>query len=89
MENIQVTSLSSKGQVVIPNLIRKQLHLNDGSKFMIITDGNNILLKPIEIPKAQEFKNLIQRSKKLQSEFKLTKDDLNKVIKKARRESSN
>lgn len=88
MNSIEVTSLSSKGQIVIPNVIRNQLHLNTGTKFMIMTDGNNILIKPIEIPQINEFNDLINKSRKLRSSKKLTKADIKKTIKKVRHDSS-
>ncbi len=82
MNSIEVTSLSSKGQIVIPNDIRNKMHLNTGTKLMIITDGENILLKPIQIPKINEFENLIAKSRKMAKDLKITKKDLNKALKK-------
>lgn len=87
MNTIEITSLSSKGQIVIPNIIRNQLHLNTGTKMMIMTDGNNILLKPIDIPAVDEFNDLILKSRKLKSSSKLKKNDMKKIIKKVRNES--
>lgn len=51
MISTEVTSLSSKGQVVIPDKIRKQLGLVTGTKLIVISDGANLLLKPMEEPK--------------------------------------
>ena len=89
MNTIEVASLSSKGQIVIPNIIRNQLHLNTGTKLMIMTDGSNILLKPIEIPQIDEFNDLILKSRKFQSSKKLKKTDIRKVISKVRNDSGN
>ncbi len=55
MISTEVTSLSSKGQIVIPDNIRKQMGLSSGSKLIVITDGTNLLLKPIEEPKVETF----------------------------------
>ena len=49
METIEITSVSSKGQVVIPKSIRSQLAIGEGTKFIIIADGSNLLLKKIKI----------------------------------------
>lgn len=81
---LETTSMSSKGQLVIPNNIRSKLHLLTGTKFIILTDGNNILLKPIEIPKNEEFEELIIKSKKYQKYNKIKQKDLNQAIKKVR-----
>ena len=42
-----VTTVSSKGQVVIPKTIREQLNLESGRPLVVFSDGSNILLKPI------------------------------------------
>jgi len=52
-----ITALSSKGQVVLPKAIRESLQLETGVKFMVLSDGTNILLKPIEQPNMKEFGN--------------------------------
>lgn len=38
---------STKGQVVIPAWLRKQFHIEDGTKAMIEATPNGILLKPV------------------------------------------
>ncbi len=84
MNDIEVTSLSSKGQIIIPNLIRNQLHLKSGAKFVILTDGSNILLKPIEVPKLQEFDLLITKARKFRSNEKLTHKKIRRIVKEVR-----
>ncbi len=44
MNTLDVTTMSSKGQVVIPTDIRKELGLLTGVKLMVLTDGANLLL---------------------------------------------
>ena len=83
----EVTSLSSKGQVVIPGKFRKEMGLKSGSKLMVISDGSNLLLKPIHPPKVQAFSRLIQESRRFARSSRLRKGDVSKAIKKARRES--
>ena len=48
--NMQIVSVSSKGQIAIPVSYRKELSLNEGSKLAIFSDGENIILKPITLP---------------------------------------
>ncbi|MGD9201066.1 MAG: AbrB/MazE/SpoVT family DNA-binding domain-containing protein [Chitinispirillia bacterium] len=85
MIKTEVTSLSSKGQVVIPDQIRKKMGLTTGSKLIVITDGSNILLKPIEEPKIDVFKKLIDESRNFARKEKLKKSDIKKIIKETRR----
>jgi len=87
MDQIEVTSLSSKGQVVIPNGIRNQMNLKEGTKLMVFSDGQNVLLKPIQVPKKETFKSLIQKSRALAKANGITKADVKVAIKKVRSES--
>ena len=43
---------SSKGQVVIPKLLRDSLHLLPGDELLIIEDGNSLRLLPASAAKA-------------------------------------
>jgi len=40
------TTLSSKGQVVLPRLVRSQLHLAPGTKFFCEIQGDSVVLTP-------------------------------------------
>ena len=80
-----ITALSSKGQVVLPKAIRKSLHLETGVKFIIFSDGKNILLKPIEQPNMKEFENLLDNAKVWAKENGLTEEDIRDAIKTVRR----
>lgn len=84
MKIFEVSRLSSKGQIVIPNSIRKKLSITNGANLAVFTDGENILLKPIQIPKIDTFKNLINRSKKAIKTSSINKKDIPKLIKKTR-----
>ena len=87
MSNFNVTSLSSKGQVVIPNNLRKQLGMTTGVKLIIFTDGDNLLLKPINKPKIENFQKLIKESRLLVEKKKIKQADVSKFIKRVRNEN--
>ncbi len=40
------TTLSSKGQVVLPRLVRSKLHLAPGTKFLCGIQGDSVILTP-------------------------------------------
>ncbi len=42
------TKLSSKGQVVIPEEVRNDLGLNEGDQFVVIGQGDAVILKVIK-----------------------------------------
>lgn len=46
MVNINLTRLSSKGQIVIPSEMRKDL--KEGDEFLILKDGHRIILNNVK-----------------------------------------
>jgi len=44
MSGIATTKLSSKGQIVIPEIIRKQLQLKTGAQFVVVADKEALLI---------------------------------------------
>ncbi len=86
MNTLDVTTMSSKGQVVIPTGIRKELGLLTGAKLMVLTDGSNLLLKPVQTPKLQTFHTLIRRSRHYAKQVGLRKSALGKALRKVRYE---
>lgn len=87
MTQIQVTSVSSKGQVVIPNDIREIMGISIGTKMIIFTDGDNLLLKPIQAPNFETFKKLIKESRQLIAKTGFKKTNVQKLIQQARNEN--
>ena len=56
---------------------------------MVLTDGKNILLKPIQKPKMEQFKELRKKSRAIAKRAGYKKSDLPNLIKKVRSENSN
>jgi AbrB family looped-hinge helix DNA binding protein len=44
---METTTLTSKGQLVIPKPVRDALHLKSGTSLSVTTDGERIVLEPI------------------------------------------
>jgi len=55
MANLATTKMSSKGQVVIPEDIRKRLNLKAGSQFVVMGEDGVVILKAIEAPSMKDF----------------------------------
>ncbi|MBI2634364.1 AbrB/MazE/SpoVT family DNA-binding domain-containing protein [Candidatus Peregrinibacteria bacterium] len=87
MTQVQVTSISSKGQVVIPSNIRETMGIAIGTKMIIFTDGDNLLLKPIQAPHFETFKKLVKESKQLITKTGFKKTNIQKLIKQVRNEN--
>ena len=88
MSILDITSLSTKGQVVIPNEIRENMHLEPGTKLIVIQDGDNILLKPIKTPKKNQFEKIIALGDKVREEIGLKGKDIEEAIKNVRKEKN-
>ena len=55
---MEITSLSSRGQIVLPQKIRKKLSLKDGEKFIVLEKDGVIILKKIKIPSLKDLNKL-------------------------------
>lgn len=80
-----ITSLSTKGQVVIPEDIRKLIGLKEGAKMMVFTDGANVMLKPIATPSMEEFEKMAKATRQLAKKAGIKKGDVEEAIRKVRR----
>jgi len=84
METLATTRMSSKGQVVIPETIRKRLKLEEGAQFVVVGDADVIILKAITTPDLGEFDVLIQQARKQAKAAGLKKKDIEAAIAKVR-----
>ena len=83
MDKIEITSMSSRGQVVIPFDIREQMGLREGEKFVVIGEDDTVLLKKISMPSFKNFDKLLQKTQKFAKN--LTPNDVEEAIKRARK----
>lgn len=81
----EVTSVSSKGQVVLPKAIRDEMDLDTGSKLVVFTDGKNILLKPISVPDLSEYESLMKESKEWAEKVGMKQSDIDDAVKSVRK----
>ena len=81
-----IAAMSSRGQIVLPIAIRRKLNLGEGSQFLVLTDNENILLKPVREPSLDEFYSLIEQAQKTAAQLGLTEDDIATEIKAMRAE---
>ncbi len=86
MAAVATTRMSSKGQVVIPEEVRNALGLTVGAQFVVMGDGNTVILKRIAVPAKSELRALIGRvrSRALRRETKTSQ--VAEPIRRSRRE---
>jgi bifunctional DNA-binding transcriptional regulator/antitoxin component of YhaV-PrlF toxin-antitoxin module len=77
--------MSSRGQVVIPEDIRKQLHLEVGTQFAVVAHYNVLILKVITPPKLSDLKRVLDKIQAAAKDAGLTSEDVEKAIKEARK----
>ena len=85
MSDAATTTLSSKGQVVIPEEIRSRLGLKPGVQFVVIADRDVVIFKVLEPPALSEFDNLVNRARKEAKKAGLKATDIDEAISKVRR----
>jgi antitoxin PrlF len=54
---MELTKISSKGQIVIPLKIRNQLGINEGSVMAIDTTNEMVILKKVDVDLVKQFKD--------------------------------
>ena len=84
MESSATTKMSSKGQVVIPEEIRKALGLKTGSKFVVVGEDDVVILKLIRPPSMSEFDTIIQVARTQAQTAGLKPADIKKALKAVR-----
>ncbi len=89
MSTFEITSMSTKGQVVIPASLRKGLNMGKGAKLIVVREGDNLLLKPIEGPKKDEFKEILKLAAEIRKELDLTEADVEEAIKETKKTLAN
>ncbi|OKY76467.1 MAG: hypothetical protein BM485_04330 [Desulfobulbaceae bacterium DB1] len=84
MTQVATTKMSSKGQVVIPEDIRKRLNLQPGAQFVVVGDNDVVILKSITPPSLEEFDTLIADARRKGKKAGVKKTDIEEAILKVR-----
>jgi len=79
--------MSSKGQVVIPEAIRRRLNLKEGAQFVVVGEGDVVILKAITAPSLDTFDALIQQARQQAKTAGLDRADIAKALSKVRGET--
>ena len=82
--SIDVLTLSSKGQIVLPAGVRKRMSLRNGDKLVMYSEGDVIMLKPIQLPTEEEFKAQLDEAQQWAASVGYMEDDVNSIIKETR-----
>ena len=84
MRGLATTKMSSKGQVVVPEEIRKRLGLKTGTQFLVVGEKDVVILKAISPPSMKEFDELIAQARKRVRQAGMKRSDVAAAIAKVR-----
>jgi len=82
--SVDVLTVSSKGQIVLPAPVRKALSIVAGEKLVAYSTGDSILLKKLELPKEDELKKWLDDAQEWAARSGLTEDDVPAIISEVR-----
>jgi len=82
---VSMVKISSRGQIVIPKDIMKELDVKIGDKLLVISKNKNILLKKIEMDIFEKsLEDVLEPMWRKAEERKLTEKDVEKAVKTVR-----
>ncbi len=81
---IEMTRISSKGQVVIPGEIRERMDLKDGTRMLVFGENDTIILKKISGDPSRELKSTLYSIREHIKELKVTRKDVEEEIRAVR-----
>ena len=81
---VATTRLSSKGQVVIPETVRRELALKPGAEFVVVGQGDVVILKRITQPDLSEFDALLRQAHRQARGAGVRKADVARVVRTSR-----
>jgi AbrB family looped-hinge helix DNA binding protein len=84
MAELATTRLSSKGQVVIPEDVRQRLGLKPGDQFVVVGEGDVVILKTIAPPSMKDFDALVSKARGQARRAGVKPTDVADAIKKVR-----
>jgi len=85
MGMVSTTRMSSKGQVVIPEDVRKALGLEVGAQFVVMGDGDTVVLKRIAAPAKSELRAMIGKVRSQARRAGAKPSDVRDTIRQSRR----
>lgn len=86
MAPLATTKMSSKGQVVIPEDIRRRLGLKTGAQFIVVGKNDVVILKSIAQPSMTEFDQLIYDARTQARKAGMKRSDVTSMIQKVRKQ---
>ncbi len=81
-ETIEIGKISSRGQIAIPQTIRKALNLKEGEKVIFVLEGNVLTIKKIS---DVNFSDITKPLKEAAKMAELKESDVQDIVHRARK----
>ncbi len=85
MGSVSTTKMSSKGQVVIPEDVRRRLGLDAGSQFIVLGEDDVVILKMVRPPAMREFDRLVKKARAQAKKAGLTRSEVAAAVSSVRK----
>lgn len=82
--SVDVLTVSSKGQLVLPASMRKSLSIDSGTKLAAYASDDFIILKVLRLPTSDDFKAKLDEAQSWAASVGYKEDDVNDIIKSVR-----
>ncbi len=84
MTTMATTRMSSKGQVVIPEAVRKRLRLEAGTQFVVVGKNDVVILKTVQTPSMRDFDALITEARRQARAMGLSSSCIDRAVARVR-----
>lgn len=83
--NIDMVTVSSKGQIVLPAKMRNSFSIASGDKLAVYATENAILLKPLKLPTPEDFAQWMAEAQDWAASVGYKEEDIDGIIKSVRK----
>ena len=81
----ELTTMSSKGQIVVPKSVREGMNIDTGTTFAIFGRDDTLILKKVDVPNAKQmFEKMHKWGIKFAKEKGMKEKDVERIIHKGR-----
>ncbi len=81
-EKIEMATISSRGQICIPNDIREEMGLEEGNKVLFVLTDNSLIMKKADM---QTFRQITAPLKEEAKKIGMKEADANEIVHRARK----
>lgn len=82
MSAASITKVTRKFQITVPKDVRETLSIHEGDYIAVITNGDEIVLKKLELP---DWDEVFEKGEKSAEEKGLTKEEIIEAVRKERK----